>query len=100
MYSNIAIISPGLLNQIDTKNSHLQHQTIKSGDSKLRFTLHVKRKCGKGRIGKTLYIQTGEKAASTSDPRSGPRLPLRRLMFISTRDFHWCTKAGPEFQKQ
>lgn len=93
MFSNIATISPGLLYQIDTKNSHLQYQIIKSGDS-LNYVSHIKCKCGNGRIGKTLYIQTGEKAAGTSGPRSGLRLPLKRLVFIFTRYFHSVQNLG------
>lgn len=58
------------------------------------YVSHIKCKCGNGRIGKTLYIQTGEKAAGTSGPRSGLRLPLRRLMFIFTRYFHSVQNLG------
>jgi len=37
-------------------------------------------------------LQTGQETAKTSGLRSGVRIALRRLMFVSTRDFHIVQK--------
>lgn len=98
MYSNIAIISPGLLYQIDTKNSHLQYQTIKSRDSSphlsnlVTFHTACQMQEWNWKDKENLIYLDWRKSNGTSGPRSGLRLPLRGLVFISTRNFHSVQK--------
>lgn len=94
MYSNIVIISPCLLYQIDTRNSHLQYQTIKSCDS-LNCISHRMSNASVKKEGSGKPNMLGwEKAAGISGTRPGLRLSLRRLVLVSTRDFHNVQKLG------
>lgn len=67
------------------------HNQFKSDDP---LNLHGECKCEGGRVRKSWHIQTGQETAGTASLGSGVRLAFRRLMFISTRDFHIAQKLG------